>query len=179
MDLIKYTIAVFIGGCITFVANFFLESQRLKTEKYKFSLNKIIDVGEEYFKFSTYSLMYFTSLLDTLNKRDEYLSAEAHLALGQIDDEYKKQMDKIRENNIVTTTASIYFDVTTPDGAVLAMLRSKDAVIKMTHGHATQDYDLNQEGSENYVTAINSIINQIKADQLIISRKIKELISTK
>jgi hypothetical protein len=177
MDEIKYTIAVVLGGAITFVGNYFLESRRIETEKFKFSLNKVIEVGEEYFKFSTYSLIYFTSLIDTIGKREDYLSSEAHSALEKVDEEYKKQMEKIRENNIVTTTASIYFNVTGPEKAVSEMLRTKSAIVKMTHGNATQDYDLYQEGHEEYITVIKSIIDQIKVDQLTITTQIRKLLS--
>src|ERR1700759_3850558 len=111
MELLKYIIAVLIGGGLTLVGNYFLEDRRLKNERFKYRIDKMITVGEEYYKLSTYSLIYFSSIIDTINKREEYLSEEAHGALNKIDEEYKNQMEKVKENNIVISTASIYFDV--------------------------------------------------------------------
>jgi hypothetical protein len=177
MELLKYGIAVVIGGGLTLLSNYILEDRRLKNEKLKFRLDKMITVGEKYYKMSSYSLIYYTSLIDTIDKREEFLSDGAHYFLNLIDEENKKQLDRINENNITITTASMYFDVTDSEKAVSAMLRLKAANLKMHHGHSTHDMDLYNDGEEEYVQTIKFIINQIKADQLIISSGIKGLLN--
>ena len=178
MELLKYIIAVLIGGGLTLVGNYFLEDRRLKNERFKYRIDKMITVGEEYYKLSTYSLIYFSSIIDTINKREEYLSEEAHGALNKIDEEYKNQMEKVKENNIVISTASIYFDVADSEKAVSEMLRLKEAIVKQHHGNSINDYDLELEGDSEFIQVVNSMINQIKSDQLVITNKIKELLSS-
>jgi hypothetical protein len=178
MDLINYTIAVCIGGTLPLLTNYILENRRLENERFKFSLSKIVSVGEEYYKFSTYSLIFFSSLIDTIEKRQEYMSEGGHHFLNLIDEENKKQMDKIRENNITITTASIYFDVTDSEIAVTQMLLLKEVGLKQHHYSSVGDQDSYDDACDEYVKIVNSIINQIKSDQYKISIKIKELLKT-
>lgn len=178
MDLLKYAIAVCIGGALTFLANYILENRRLKNEKFKFSLNKIVSVGEEYYKFSTYSLLYFTSLIDTIEKREEYMSEGGHSFLSLLDEENKKQIARINENNITITTASIYFDVTSSEMAVSQMLLLKEAILKQHHYSSIEDIDNYNIACDEYIRVVNSMINQIKSDQFTISTKIKNLLKT-
>jgi len=176
-ETLKYTIAVCIGGLLTLLSNYLLENRRLKNERFKFRLEKMINVGEEYYKFSSYSLIYFTSLIDNMNKREEFVSEGALKFLNDNHQMNEKQIEEIRKNNITITTASMYFNVTDSEKAVSHMLLLKDANLKMHHSASIQDIDLYDDACNEYISVIKSIINQIKTDQKTISIKIKELLS--
>jgi hypothetical protein len=174
MDLLKYTIAVCIGGGLPLLANYILENRRLENERFKFNLNKIVSIGEEYYKFSTYSLIFFTSQIDTIQKREDYMSEGGQYFLNAIDKENKKQIDNINENNLTITTASIYFNVTNPEKAIDHMLLLKEVGLKKHHYSSIGDINNYDNACDEYIRIATSIINQIKADQSTISSKIKE-----
>jgi len=90
--------------------------------EFKFTREKLISVGEDFYRFSAYALLRFETLLDTYQKMLGYSQAATNIML-QVDENLKILLTKIGENNITITSADIFFGVSGADIAAKFSMR--------------------------------------------------------
>ncbi|WP_428329298.1 hypothetical protein [Mucilaginibacter sp.] len=174
---ISNILSVIIGGLLTFLASYFLESKKLKNEKYKFTREKIISVGEDFYRFSAYALLRFETLLDTYENMFNYDSQEAANVMCQVDDNLKLLLSKIAENNITITSADIFYGVSGADTAALFINEIKTAEAQF------QEVASGNPSNEELINALTEIkktitkyIDLIKKDRETVKKKIIQIL---
>ena len=98
------------------------EPMHLMYAEFKFTREKLISVGEDFYRFSAYALLRFETLLDTYQKMLGYSQAATNIML-QVDENLKILLTKIGENNITITSADIFFGVSGADIAAKFSMR--------------------------------------------------------
>jgi len=170
-------LSVIIGGAITFLASYILEARKLKNEKYKFTRDKIISVGEEFYRFSGYALLRLETLLDNYETLSSYNTQEARNILQQTDQNLQQLLAKIAENNITITTADIFYGVSGVEKAT-AMIQSFKAaharLEELIAEGSSQPEILQALETANEVT--RNYINLIKNDRLVIKNRIVSML---
>jgi hypothetical protein len=74
-------------------------------------LDKIISVGEDFYRFSAYALLHFETLLDNYETVKNYSTLEARDVLKTIDTNLIDLLKKIGENNLTITSADIFYNI--------------------------------------------------------------------
>ena len=173
-------LSVIIGSAITFLATYILENRRIKNEKYKFTIEKTISVGEDFYRFSAYTLLRFETLLDNLQTSGQYNSQNARNILAKVDENLVQMLTKIADNNITITTADIFFGVSGVEKAtsLLNDLKSAQAryVEKIDNFHDEVDI---KNAFILIIDIVKDYIQIIKADRQKIKDKITELLNIK
>lgn len=171
-------LSVIVGGAITFLASYVLEARKLKDEKYKFTRDKIISVGEEFYRFSGYALLRFETLLDNYETLTNYNTQEARDVLQQTDQNIQQLLTKIGENNITITTADIFYGVSGVEKATALIQSFKTAQAKLEEiiAQSAEQSELLQ-AIEVAKDILRNYINLIKSDRLVIKNRITELLN--
>ncbi len=177
MQSLVTLLSVIIGGAITFLASYSLEARKLKNEKYQFKRDKIISVGEDFYRFSAYALLRLNTLLDNYETLLNYNTQEARNILQHTDTNLQVLLTKIGENNVTITTADIFYGVSGVDDANTFSQTFKTAQATIEERFATDaDMDEITEALEIAKTVLRKYINIIECDRLTISNRIKEIL---
>jgi len=169
--------SVIVGGAIAFLASYALEARKLKNEKFKFTREKLISVGEDFYRFSAYALLRFETVLDTYQKMLGYSQEAANIML-QVDENLKTLLTKIGENNITITSADIFFGVS-GGGDIAAKfmneIKTAEADLQEKAANHASPQEL-QQALEIIKTLISNYIVVIKNDRETIRKKILEIL---
>jgi hypothetical protein len=172
--------SVIVGGAITFLASYILEARKLKNEKFKFTIEKTVSVGEEFYRFSAYTLLRLETLLDTYQKIFGYTTQEAANIMIQVDENLKTLLTKIAENNITITSADIFFNVSGADKAAkfANAIKTAEADFQEKVSNSASPAELHQE-LDNIKKVITDFVTAIKTDREIIRKKILKILDIK
>jgi len=178
MEIWKTLLSVIVGGATTFLASFLLEARKLKNEKFKFNREKIIAVGEDFYRFSAYALIRFEILLNNYETLGDYGTHEARVLLQQTDQNAQLLLAKISENNITITMADLFYDVSGAEKATTIIQSMKTGQARIEEIVATGGtYDDLEEPLEEVIGILRDYIALIKRDRLKIGDKLKELLA--
>jgi hypothetical protein len=170
-------LAVIVGGAITFFANYLLEARKLENEKSQYKRDKIISVGEDFYRFSAYALLRFHTLLDNFETLLNYETQEARNILQQTDINLQGLLTKIGENNITITTADIFFGVSGIDDANSFSQSFKTAQANLEELFATGAPRPEIVNALEIAKGIlRKYIQIIEHDRLTIANRIKEIL---
>ncbi len=177
MQSLVTLLSVIVGGAITFFAGYLLEARKLKNEKYQFKRDKIISVGEEFYRFSAYALLRFNTLLHNYETLSNYNTQEARNILQQTDVNLQALLTKIAENNITITTADIFFGVSGLDEANTfgQTFKTAQATLEELIAIGADRAEI-IEALEAAKTILINYIRIIEHDRLTIANRIKEIL---
>jgi len=177
-DDLKFFLTLLMGASLPLVGQYFIEYFKLKSERIKFSFERIITVGEEFYRFSGLALIRFEATLNVLESIGQYNSPEAFKVFVDVESKMIELSQKIASSTITITTANIYYKVSNVQTA-------SDAVNKITKAMAnfheiektdTQiNNDKRREALEEVKNQVKYFIQLIKADRQHIEAKIKSL----
>lgn len=170
-------LSVVIGGAITFLASYLLEARKLKNEKYKFTRDKIIAVGEEFYRFSGYAVLRFETLLDNYETLTDYNTQEARDILQQTDQNIQQSLTKIGENNITITSADIFYGVSGVEKAnvLLQSFKAAQAILEELFARGADQQTI-MEALEVAKNILGDYLTLIKGDRMIIKNRITEIL---
>jgi hypothetical protein len=171
-------LSVLVGGAVTFLASYILEARKLRNEKYQFKRDKIISVGEDFYRFSAYALLRFLTLLDNYKTLMDYDSQEARNILQQTDQNILQLLTKIGENNITITSADIFYGVSGVDQAndLLQTFKAAQARLEDLFAAGAPREEI-MEALQTAQSILGSYIAIIKGDRLLIKNRIKEILN--
>jgi hypothetical protein len=173
-------LSVIVGGAIAFLASYILEARKAKNEKYKYTREKVISVGEDFYRFSAYALMRLETLLDSYKTMHQYNTQAAIEILTSVDNNLQELLKKIGENNITITTADIFFGVSGVTEATEFTNTLKTAQADLSEKITT---GASQKEAEVAFYLIHDILQKyikiIQEDRLKIRKKISEILGIK
>ena len=177
MQSLVTLLSVIIGGAITFLASYILEARKLKNEKYQFKRDKIISVGEDFYRFSAYALLRLNTLLDNYETLLNYSTQEARNILQQTDINAQALLTKIGENNVTITTADIFYGVSGVDDAnsFSQAFKTSQAIIEERFASGADMAEI-IEALDGAKTILRKYIKIIERDRLTIANRIKEFL---
>jgi hypothetical protein len=177
MEIWKTLLSVIVGGATTFLASYLLEARKLKNEKFKFNREKVIAVGEDFYRFSAYALIRFENLLHNYETLGDYGTQEARNLLQRTDENVQQLLAKIGENNITITMADLFYDVSGAEKATALIQSMKTGQAQIEEIVATGgNYNDLETPLEEVKEILRDYIALIKGDRLKIGNKLKELL---
>ena len=178
MEIWKTLLSVVVGGATTFLASYLLEARKLKNEKFRFNREKIITVGEDFYRFSAYALIRFETLLHNYETLGDYDTQAARDLLQQTDQNVQNMLAKIGENNITITMADLFYGVSGAEKATALIQSMKTGQAQIEEIVATGGtYNYIEEPLEEVKGILRDYIALIKSDRLKIGDKLKDLLA--
>lgn len=178
MEVWKTLLSVIVGGAVTFWVSYLLETRKLKNEKFKFNREKIISVGEDFYRFSGYALIRFETLLHNYETVGDYETQEARNILQQTDKNAQDLLVKIGENNVTITMADLFFGVSGADNAVAMIQSTKAAQARLEEVIAKGGrYSDIEKPLDELKEILRDYIALIKDDRQKIGNKLQKMIT--
>ena len=180
-DTITILLATSVGAGISFVAQYIVESKRSKNDKYKFSYEKIISIGEKHYEFTGVALLLFESMLNKFQKLGEFESEQANLIYENAVQTMAKHNQSILDRTHTITSADIYFKISKI--AVAKELTQKfnfelATLADVSEGNNHNKEEKKVESLRRLIQLIEEYIAIINNDREIIAKEIQRLITT-
>jgi len=169
-------LSTLIGAGIALFASYLVEYRRSENEKHKFSLEKIITVGEKFYELSGLSLLIFETRLDAFEKINLFNSPNARQLYIDTENSLQEQAKNIQKNTNTITSADIYFKINGVEYARLWMIRYQQALAGLMEIAEENDVKQLEETINELKDLLREIINIIKEDRKTISEKIQKLV---
>jgi hypothetical protein len=152
-------------------------SAQIEKRKYQFKRDKIISVGEDFYRFSAYALLRLNTLLDNYETLLNYSTQEARNILQQTDINVQVLLTKIGENNVTITTADIFYGVSGIEDAnsFSQTFKTAQAIIEERFASGADMAEI-IEALDVAKTILRKYIKIIERDRLTISNRIKEIL---
>jgi len=179
-DDIKFFLTLLMGASLPLVGQYFIEYFKLKHERLKFSFEKIITVGEEFYRFSGLTLFRFEATLNVLESIDQYNSPDAFKVFADVESNMIDLCKNIASSTITITTANIYYKVSNVQIASDAAAKITKAMADFHEIEKTDskiNNDKRKQALEEVKNQVKSFIQIIKTDRQQIEEKIKKLMS--
>lgn len=180
-EYLKSIITLLIGASLPLIGQLTIEKFKRKGDRMKFSFEKVISVGEEFYRYSGLTILRFEATLDILNNIHTYGSIEALKIFADAEANIVELCKNIASSTITITTANIYYDVSNVHVASNWITQLNKA---MADFHEIEKYDnyLNNqkrfEALENLKGKILELVSAINRDRNTIEVKIKSLINS-
>jgi len=178
-DTFTILLATSVGAGISFIAQYIVESRRSKNDKYKFSYEKIISIGERHYEFTGVALMSFESILDKFRKIGEFESIEAFQIYEDAANVMSEHNQSILERTHTITSADIYFKIS-KIGVATKMTQKFNfemaTLIEIADGNGFDKERKKEESLKRLITLIEEFIAIINNDREIIAKEIHRLI---
>jgi len=175
--IIQYLLATLVGGAMAFFSAYMLEARRLKNEQYKFKLEKMINVGEDFYRFSAYTIMRFETLIDNYKTHSQYKTEFARGILIQTEKNLHDVIKAVAESYVTITTADIFFGVSGINEANAVMLNVKHAEASYAEKISNEDILEEVEKAHNLrIKALQHAVDTINADRAKIKTRLNELL---
>jgi len=175
---LKTFLTLIIGASLPLLGQYIGEYLKRKGERLKFSFEKIINVGEEFYKFSGLALIRFESTLNLLENIDQYSNSEALKVFADVECKTTELCQKIASSTITITTANIYYkvsDVKTATKALAEITKSMADFYEIDKTDNKVNNDKRREALLEIKSKVFSLVQTIKTDRTNIEEKIKKL----
>ena len=172
-------LSTLIGGAIAIVTQYFIEYRKSKNEKYKFSLKKIISVGEKFYTLSGYALNSFEASLESFEQINNFNTDEAKQVYLNVEKAFQEQLKLVQQNRIAITSADIYFNVSGVEKANSwknSHTRALATLVEIVNSNAIDKRDKQLKATDDVKKSLREIITTIKKDQRTINLKIKKML---
>lgn len=161
----KALISVITGAAIPIVGNFLLERRKQKNDRNKFGFERVFAIGEEFYRYSGFALMIFTSTQKALEGIELFKAPEALKIFTDAEEKMKKLANDFASANITVTAANIFFGVSTVESVTEKAHNYNVLTAKFMEA-------LSQGGNSDEL--LLSLYKQIKAANELIIVSIKE-----
>jgi|GEM_PF-3394840 hypothetical protein len=178
-DTFTILLATSVGAGISFIAQYIVESRRSKNDKYKFSYEKIISIGERHYEFTGVALLLFEGILNKFQKMGEFESEQAYLIYENAVQIMAEHNESIIDRTHTITSADIYFKISKISVAneMIQQFNFEIAtLIDASEGNAPNKEKKKSEGISRIIKLLQDYILIINKDREIIAKTIQSLI---
>jgi len=174
-------LATSVGAAISFVAQYIVESRRSKNDKYKFSYEKIVSIGERHYEFTGVALLVFESILNKFQKFGEFESEQAYLIYEDAVQIMAEHNKSIMDRTHTITSADIYFKISKIAVAneMIQKFNFELATwIDASEGNEPDKENRKQGSVDRIIELLQDYIIVINKDREVIAKAIQKLITT-
>ncbi len=178
-DTFTILLATAVGAGISLIAQYIVESKRSKNEKFKFSYEKMVSIGERHYEFTGVALLVFDSILNKFQNLHEFESPQAHLIYENAVEIMAEHNKFIMDRTHTITSADIYFKISKIDVAKNMIQKFNFEIATLVEIAAGNDPDKEvkeNEAIQRLIKLLQDYISIINADREIIAKAILSLI---
>lgn len=138
-EIYKYIGALILGSAFPLAGQYIIESFKQKSDRRKYSLEKIIQVGEEFYNNSGLALMTLIANLEAIKSYDDYSNPEAIKIFNAAADNMEALSKSIASTKVTTTIADIFYNVTDVTKAIDLSMQINIAVARFIEMQQSED----------------------------------------
>jgi hypothetical protein len=177
-EYLKSLLTLLIGASLPLIGQFVIEKFKRKGERIKYSFEKIINVGEEFYQNSGLALLRFEATLNLLNNINNYNNPDALKIFADAEATMIETCKSIASSSITITAANIYYKVSNVSTVSNAMSEINKAMADFHEIEKTNtliNNDKKQIALDLFKKNIISLVSIINNDRLTIELKMRSL----